>query len=1376
MNSSDIKTVTLVINSDQAQKKLDKIKSDLATVKQKRQEALERGDANALKTYTKEMRNLERQAERMQTRAQNVAQTLANLDKATPKELRNTIKEITKELNSGKIERGSQEWNTLTEAIARANEELKRIQQEQHAAAQTFGDSIAQMGNKWFGAVTIADKVADAFQNVMNGMQEYVQEYADMNEHMANVTKYTGLAASDVNELNEAFKSMDTKTPREKLNDLAADAGRLGITSKEAVLDFVQAADTINLALGEDLGEDAVKNIGKLAQMFGESERLGLRGAMIATGSVINELAQSSSASEGYIMEFANRLAGVGNQAGLTQAQIMAFGSVLDQNAVNVEKGATALQNVITAMFKDPAKLASAAGLEVEKFTNMLKTDANTAILQWLQALQDTGGMEKLAPILAEMNLSGAGVTQTLTTLAAKLKDVKTAQDLATEAYDEGTSCLDEAAKANGTVAARLEQAQEKLKDIKRELGERLLPIYEKGIAITYSAGKGIAYIGSVLSNVVQFIIEYRASIVSAAAAIVTFTTVINAANIAHKAHALWLTAVKAVQTAYTAVTGAATAAQIAFNTAIKTNGFTAIISLILSAVAALGSWLLMTNKATDAERNNTKATKDNAEAVSALNEARENGKKKAEEEKTKIELLNKTIHNGNAKYAERLKALNELKAIIPDYHAQLTAEGRLERDNVDAIDSYIAAIDRKATAEAVYEKLVAAKKRGVELTLERDRKQNNVNAVDKELKKAQYKDNPGYHKAQYGEAYIADPNQVAREAKLEERAKQERALNSAQTKLDAQNREIKELEDYIAKNNLATTAVASSSTTSTATRGTTSTTTTSSGTTSSPKVNSAALAALDDEKRKAQIQAATDFVTQKQTYQQYQEQLITIERDYLEKKKELYSGNASEIANIDKALADNQQKSVTSKKDWSLNQIEVETREELNALESQHNKALLSDEQYQRQREALEERALQRRVQYLSNTENGLFPEALYQAEQALDEKRAQNKLNQEKRLLEQINNLRKQYANESIEVQQQMELEFMQQLYKEGILTLQEFQEARLAIIQAYQEKQNAAAATPKKREHLNQQDTSLGTPSDQMSSSVLNLYKSIGDLQDALEQGKTSWTNYAAIAQASLATVSATMSSVSQLMQANMQAEVASVTARYDAEIEKVGSSTKKGKKLEEQKQKEIAKIKTAYNKKAMAIEIAQAIANTASNAISAYGAMAKIAVVGPALGIAAAAAATAAGMMQIAVIKKQHEAEASGYYEGGFTGGNSYHRTAGVVHEGEFVANHAAVNNPNVLPVLNLIDQAQRSNRVASLTAADVSRAISAPMTTATNTTTAGAVQVVDVSSAATAATLSRLSEQIDEGITAIVTIDGEDGFARKWKKYQRLTSK
>lgn len=153
--------------------------------------------------------------------------------------------------------------------------------------------------------------------------------------------------------------------------------------------------------------------------------------------------------------------------------------------------------------------------------------------------------------------------------------------------------------------------------------------------------------------------------------------------------------------------------------------------------------------------------------------------------------------------------------------------------------------------------------------------------------------------------------------------------------------------------------------------------------------------------------------------------------------------------------------------------------------------------------------------------------------------------------------------------------------------------------------------------------------------------------------------------------------------------------------------------------------------------------------------------------------------AAGGIQIAAIKKQHAAESSGYYEGGFTGGSDYRRRAGIVHQGELVALHLAVQNPNVLPFLRLIDHAQRNNTIASLSAADVSRAIAAPQATANATTAtaaAPALQVVDTASGRTADAIVRLNENLEAGIRASVSITGEDGFERQWNRYNKMKNR
>ena len=180
----------------------------------------------------------------------------------------------------------------------------------------------------------------------------------------------------------------------------------------------------------------------------------------------------------------------------------------------------------------------------------------------------------------------------------------------------------------------------------------------------------------------------------------------------------------------------------------------------------------------------------------------------------------------------------------------------------------------------------------------------------------------------------------------------------------------------------------------------------------------------------------------------------------------------------------------------------------------------------------------------------------------------------------------------------------------------------------------------------------------------------------------------------------------------------------------------------------------------------MEIAQAYASTAMAAINAYASAAKEHWL---LGAIAAAMATAAGMLQIATIKKQHAAEEAGYYEGGFTGGNRYKREAGVVHEGEFVANHNAVNNPDLLPVLRLIDAAQRNNTVGSLTAADVTRQLGGGSVVA---------PVVNVSTdnGEISSTLSNVGESVDllrkaldNGIAAYMVWDKFDKDYEKFKK-------
>lgn len=265
-----------------------------------------------------------------------------------------------------------------------------------------------------------------------------------------------------------------------------------------------------------------------------------------------------------------------------------------------------------------------------------------------------------------------------------------------------------------------------------------------------------------------------------------------------------------------------------------------------------------------------------------------------------------------------------------------------------------------------------------------------------------------------------------------------------------------------------------------------------------------------------------------------------------------------------------------------------------------------------------------------------------------------------------------------------------------------------------------------------------------------------------------------------QAGYSTINNVLSAASAYAQACSDLEIAHINANYDKQIAAAGNNSKKKEKLEKQRDKKIAEAKSRANQKAMKIEIAQALATTAMNAIKAYGdALAVGGPAGLALAPIAAALAVAAGMLQIATIKKQHQTEQVGYSEGGFTGGRRYRNEAGVVHEGEFVANHLAVNNPSILPALQLIDQAQRNNTVSSLSGSDISRAVGgggaavvAPVVNVIQDSVQQQLMQQSINEMNMATT--ELRKVLAGGIVAYAEIDGEHGVKRQLDKYNSLT--
>ena len=1389
MTSNDIKTIQLIVNSEQATKRLDDLKAKLIQIKQKKDEAFEKGDATAFDLYSKELRKTQKEISKVETRAEGMARTLRNLDKATPKQLRATLNELTKQINSGKVERGSKEWNTLTEAIKRTKEELKMVDDELAAVEKANGNFIQSFGEQWSGFVVTLRGAVNVFSSLKGYMEEYIQQYATMDEAKANVRKYTGLSKEDVDDLNESLKKMDTSTSREQLNALAGDAGRLGITAKDKILDFVQAADIINVALGDDLGDGAVANVGKLAMLFEEDRRLGLKQAMLSTASTINELAQNSSAGAGYLEDFTARVAGVGKMVGLTQPQIMGFAAVLDESMLQDETAATAFSQLISKIYQEPAKFAQYAGKSVKEFSNLLKTDANAAILAFFQNLKAQGGFEKIAPILEEMNLSGTRATGVLSTIADKLGNVSKMQKLATDAYNEGSSATKEFGEQNETVTAKLAKAEKDARDLRVELGKQLLPAY---VALTNT---GSAFLATIIS-LIQFIKTHYKGIISITSAILTYNAVLKATVAWEALHNINLKAKAASiilnikQTAlYRSALNLAAAAQAAFHvaTTLMTKGLTAArlefallkaamakhpFGLIAIAIATVIGLILqftgLLGDETDAAKDSTKALNGKKRALQDFSEAQRQANENTVKEIDRVQQLLKVARDEKASREERLRAIQELNNIAPDWHGNLDREGRLHERNAKAIDNYIEQLKKKALAEAMYERLVKAMGEKMDAGLAVAAWERTLNRIHKEQampgNQPVYEDRYIGHTAGVVTTYSKQTNENYENLKGQERyanarlkAWQDRRINTndyikAVENLAKQYGIEKELSDLRQGNNISgggSTTSGKAISTSSGKSG--------KGGKSTDDPNKAEIDRLDKEKLALQLYEEEKYVQGETNYKYYQQALLNIDEDILTRKRDLYAEGSDEWNKYQKQLQDLYKARREQEEQWNLALIERYNQEETQAEQRRFADGEISEEQYNKRMDKIKLKHLQRLANYYKSTNNS---EKQAEYEQQVEDESLRQRMAQRKEFLEQAKKMEQEYFAKSIDEREKMELALLEKLIEEGAIAAEKKAEYEKKIREKYD----------KEREAANKKESPLGQATG-VAGDFVDIFKRLEDLQKKLKDGTADWEDYAAIAVASLAFISSATESVSQIFSAKQQEEENAISKRYDAEIKKAGENSTKGKKLEEQKQKELAKVKNKYNKKAMAIEISQAVASTAMAAINAYASGSKISVF---LGPIAAAMALAAGGIQIAAIKKQHEAQAEGYYSGGFTGGTSYRREAGVVHEGEFVANHKAVNNPNILPVLRLIDHAQRNNTIASLTAADVSRSISAPQTAArAAASSAPALQLIDTTQGRTAAAIERLNTKLDEGIHASVSITGEDGIERQWTRYNNL---
>jgi len=1431
-------TVNIEVNSQSVKRRLAELENQLSTLNKKKAEFERTGNTAGLVKVEKDIKKVNRQMNTARTNAQKCEAALKKLNSASPKELRMVLKQLQNDLNH--IERGSDAWKRHVEAIKRVKAEIKTVDAELREHEGLLS-RINRKVNEW--GMSIASAAA-AFTGLVFTARQAVQAYADMEAEMANVRKFTGMTEEEVEKLNESFKKMDTRTSREDLNKLAQEAGRLGLQSQEDVLGFVTAANQINVAL-DDLGEGATLTLSKLTDIFGDKDRLGVEQSLLAVGSVINELSQNCTASAPYLANFAQRLAGVGKQANMTIPEIMGFAAVLESQGQLVEMSSTALSQLIMKLFQAPAKIAKATGMDLQAFSKVLKEDTNEALLMLLERLHSLGDISALAPIFDAMGTDGARASAVIAALAGNIDKVKQQQHAANVAFKEGTSVTKEYNIQNNTVQANLDKAKKGFHEMAVELGQKLAPAMKYAItgtsAMMHVLSSTISFISEYAATIISTTAVIVAYTVVVNASNIAFQVQYYWVNYIIPAFKrLWTVIATNPYGALAAALGLVIGLLIDHNRGL-TEAKAAEEALndvrdqarkkIVDEQTELE---ILIAKANDT----TQSYKDQKAAVDKLNKTIPgfNGKIDATtcafsySKQALDAYIDSLIHLYEVEGAkEKFKEYGKERAGLVMEKKKLEKEieeekKRQEEDYKDMRENpYTPGVNPEDQAGITFGRIV-----GNKVALSRlESKLDDVNsklkytsaamqALKDEYGKDWYRQDTGRpasprsdiaptggsgesgggggggsHGGGGGSTFTPPDEKDERKAEAE-RKKKEREARAAQRKKEQDAAKAKRLADRVAKQEY-----------------------------------EQALKDTIEDRARAETEALRLYKAGELGYYEYLDRMANIEEEFWNSRLDTYEA-FGKAESDDYAKDAKKLEEAKTKHEQQMTQIQItaaQQRRDQAKLDAEmefynpDNKEAFHNQQWLNDRRAKLELDYLQEVMKIHKEGSKEWLDA----EKALDKAAKEEELRQRKQMEQNMSAWLYIYSQQGAKTRMDAVLRVAKQLYDQKLLNEEEYQEARAAIEKKYRDEVNSKTGTKAKNQDF---DDAKDTYEQQMKAledarkqglisqedyesrkfqitqnyhnKVVELIKGQGSewstmVTTLVETWKAGFENLgstlpeklksiADMASAAFAIMNEGVKSYTAYANASRDLELAKVEKNYKAQIDAAGNNDKKRKQLEEQKEKEIAKIKTKYDKRAMVIEMAQAVASTAMAAINAYASAAQVPMIGYLLAPIAASMALAAGALQIATIKKSHQAQQMGYYEGGFTSRDpNNRREAGVVHANEFVANHNAVSNPQLLPVLRLIDQAQRNNTVGSLTSEDVSRAIGqgailGDMTASQQRT----AEQHDTSMVMVAASMERQTDAINElnarladGIESFMVMDGERGFDRSWQHYQRM---
>jgi len=572
--------LNIIINGDAGRKNIEdlkrsthdgKIALDALIASQKQLEAQGKKNTPEYRALTAEIDKQSKALDDQKTRLQNLIRQ-QSLEKMTLRELQQHHRATMNAFRNAVPH--TEQWEKLRMELRQVDVRIKALK----GSARDTGNVVQRMAggfSKFFGAIT-AGFASMSF--AVMGTKKARAAFLEYDEALTDAQKTTSTTKTEIREVSEELKKIDTRTTHNSLLDIVRVAGKLGIEGKQNLLEFARAGDKIGVSLARDLGgnvEAAIQQIGKLVDIFHLREQYGIEQSMLKVGSAINEIGMASTAAEGFVVDFAKRAAGTAPNVNISIQSVLGLAGTLDKLGQQAETAGTSYGQVITAMYKRTEVFAKIAKMSLSEFQKLMGEDMNEAFIRVLEGMGKSGqGMQSIVNALNSMKLDGQRSVQVLGVLAANTDELRRQQEIANRAFETGTSVIEEFNTKNESATAQYEKQKKALHEQAVILGETLNPAFTSTTSITVTFLKA-------LTGLVKFLYQTKGAIIPIVAAVAAYKTIMFAA---HKAMVIY----RAAHIAYIATTKQATLVTQVFNNVIKAGPWGWIVTAISVAIGAV--------------------------------------------------------------------------------------------------------------------------------------------------------------------------------------------------------------------------------------------------------------------------------------------------------------------------------------------------------------------------------------------------------------------------------------------------------------------------------------------------------------------------------------------------------------------------------------------------------------------------------------------------------------------------------------------------------------------------------------------------------------------------------------------------------------------